>query len=163
MASAFDKAVELLGRRAHFRRELTAKLTSRGFSEDEIESALARLETLRLLDDRDTARQWLDSRLARGPEGRRRLAAELTRRGAEPEVIDEVLAERLPRDDRAAAREAAERWLTRRSGPPRPDALARHLDRKGFSQAAILDLVDELRERWQDSVEGASEHGPERA
>jgi len=143
---AYDKAVELLARRAHFRRELAVKLAARGYPDEEIEETLARLAAHGYLDERDTARQWLEARLARGPEGRIRLAAELSRRGAEPEVVDEVLAERLPEDDREAARQAAERWRARRSGAPRPDALARHLERKGFSPRAIRELLEEMRE-----------------
>lgn len=144
--SAYQKAVELLARRAHFRRELAAKLAVRDYSEEQVEQALERLADQGYLDDRETARQWLDARLARGPEGRLRLIAELSRRGADPEVIDEVVAERVSDDDREAARQAAKRWQARRSGPPRPEALARHLERKGFSQRAIWELVDELRE-----------------
>ena len=146
--SAEDKAVELLARRSHFRRELATKLQRRGYPEEEIERALERVAGFGYLDDRITARQWVEARLSRGPEGRRRLAAELSRRGADSEVVDEVLSEALPDDDRPAAREAAERWLRRRSGSPKPEALARHLDRKGFSQGAIWEILDELRERF---------------
>lgn len=146
--SAEDKALELLTRRAHFRRELATKLGRRGYPEEEIDRALDRMTGYGYLDDRATARQWVEARLARGPEGRRRLAAELSRRGADSEVAAEVLREVLPDDDRPAAREAAERWLRRRSGSPKPEALARHLDRKGFSQGAIWEVLDELRERF---------------
>jgi regulatory protein len=146
--SAVDKALELLARRSHFRRELATKLRRRGYPDEEIETALARVAGYGYLDDHATARQWVEARLARGPEGRRRLASELTRHGADSGVVEEVLSEMLPDDDRPAAREAAERWLERRSGPPRPDALARHLERKGFSEGAIWELLDELRERF---------------
>lgn len=142
--SAYQKAVELLARRAHFRRELAAKLAARSYPEEEIEQALARLADQGYLDERETARQWLDARLARGPEGRLRLIAELSRRGADPEVIDQVVAERVPDDDREAARQAAERWQARRSGPPRPEALARHLERKGFAPGTIRGLLEGL-------------------
>lgn len=142
--SAYDKALDLLARRSHFRRELGAKLAARGYPENEIDAALDRLAERGFVDDRETARQWLEARLARGPEGRRRLSAELIRRGADSEVIDEVLAEQLPEDDRPAAREAAERWLRRRAGEPRPDALARHLERKGFAPGTIRGLLEEL-------------------
>jgi len=147
--SAEGKALELLARRSHFRRELATKLLRRGYPEPEIDRALDRMAGHGYLDDRATARQWVNERLTRGPEGRRRLAAELARRGADSAIVDEVLSELLPDDDRPAAREAAERWLKRRSGSPRPDALARHLERKGFSEGAIWELLDELRERWQ--------------
>jgi len=153
--SCYQKAVDLLARRAHFRRELAAKLGARGYPEEEIGDALDRLGHQGYVDDRETARQWVDARLARGPEGRGRLTAELARRGADSEVIDEVLAERLPDDDLPLARQAAERWLARRSGPTRPETLARHLERKGFSPRSIWELIDEHRERSPE--EGAEE------
>lgn len=139
--SCFDKAVELLGRRSHFRAQLAAKLAQRGYPDEEVAAALERLAELGYLDDRRTAGELVEARLARGAEGRRRLAAELGRRGAPPEVVREVLAERLAEDDLPLARQAAESW--RRRGGSDPRSLARHLERKGFSQRAILTLLDE--------------------
>ena len=140
--ACYDKALELLARRAHFRSELRSKLATRGYPDDEIEPTLDRLAQDGYLDDRATAAEFVESRLARGPEGRRRLAAELGRRGAPEDAIEAVLAEQAAGDDLPAARQAAERFL--RSGRRDPAALARHLDRKGFSRRSILTLLDEL-------------------
>jgi regulatory protein len=138
----YDKAVELLARRAHFRAELRQKLVARGYPDEEVEETLGRLVEEGYLDDRQTAAEFVEGRLARGPEGRRRLAAELARRGAPAAAIGDALDEKLPGDDLTAAREAAERFL--RAGRRDPGALARHLDRKGFSRRSILTLLDEL-------------------
>jgi regulatory protein len=141
---SYDKAVQLLAARPHFRRELEAKLRQRGFPSEEIEEALDRLTDQGYLDDRAAARSFVESRAAKG-EGRARLRAELAKRGAPEEAIEEALSED---DDLPRAREAAEAW--RRKGGTDPRALARHLDRKGFSRRAIvaalngaLDLEDE--------------------
>ena len=83
--SCMEKAVDLLSRRPHFRRQLEQKLSSRGFSSDEVETTLARLEELGYLDDVACARGFVTQRLRRGPLGRRRLRAELSRRGADAE------------------------------------------------------------------------------
>lgn len=146
--SCFDKAVELLGRRPYFRAQLEVKLLQRGFPEEQVAAALERLDDLGYLDDRRTAAELVAARLARAPEGRRRLAAELGRRGAPPEVISEVLAERREEDDLTLARQAARAW--RRRGGSDPRALARHLDRKGFSQGAVLRLLDESGEEPEE-------------
>lgn len=143
-SSSYDKAVQLLSRRSHFRRELERKLSGRGYPQDEVEETLERLERLRFLDDRETARELVTSRLARGPLGRRRLAAELARKGADRDLADQVLDEMLPEDDRPSAREAARRWLDRKRGTPDPRALARHLERKGFSRRAIFTALEDL-------------------
>jgi regulatory protein len=141
-----DKAAELLARRPHFRAQLAAKLAARGYPEDEIAAALDGLERLGYLDDRRTAAEFVAQRLARGPLGRRRLAAELVRRGAPPEAVSEALAG-APADEPAAARAAAARWRGRGG----PAALARHLDRLGFGGAAIREVVEEA---WEEAPAG---------
>jgi regulatory protein len=138
---AYAKAVDLLARRAHFTAQLRDKLGRRGYPPEEVEEALARLARHGYLDDRAAARDFAAGRLAKEPLGRRRLAADLGRRGAPEEVVSEVLDELLPADDRAAAREAAETWLARRREPNKA-ALARWLERRGFSPAAIWGALD---------------------
>jgi SOS response regulatory protein OraA/RecX len=133
----YDRACELLGVRPHFRRELQGKLLRRGHPPAEIEQALDRLERQGWLDDQVAARGLVASRLARAPEGPARLRAELERRGAAPEAIEAALAE-LPEDDLPAARQAALRSPART-----PEALARHLARKGFSRRAIFAVLNE--------------------
>ncbi|MGH9380268.1 MAG: hypothetical protein ACRD2Z_06615, partial [Thermoanaerobaculia bacterium] len=53
-----------------------------------------------------------------------------------------ALAEATPDDDVELARAAASRW--RRTHAADAAALARHLDRKGFSRRAILTILEEL-------------------
>jgi regulatory protein len=138
MSDSYDKAAHLLAARPHFRRELETKLQQRGYPSDEIAAALDRLTEQGYLDDRAAARSFVESRSGRG-EGRARLLAELLQRGATDEVAEEVLAELTPEDDLPAARAAAERW--ERQGGRDPRALARHLDRKGFSRRAIVAVL----------------------
>ena len=136
--SAYARAVRLLAARTHFRRELEAKLAARGYPAEEVAEALDRLAAEGYLDEGRAASELVETRLARGGEGRRRLAAELARRGADQDAAEAALAA-LPADDLPAAREAAERWERRGGGDPA--ALARHLDRKGFSRRAIVALL----------------------
>lgn len=138
-----DKAFDLLARRLHFRRELEAKLLHRGYGEEEVTTTLEWLEAEGYVDDLETARYFLDVQLGRGPVGRRKLFAELRRRGAEESVIEKVMQERLPEDDPAQVRCAAERWQARGGDDPR--SLARHLERKGFPAHLIRAEVDRLR------------------
>jgi regulatory protein len=137
-ASCYDRACRLLAQRPHFRRELQAKLARRGFPAGEIDAALARLEREGYLDDAAAARGLVASRLGRGGGvGRVRLRAELERRGAAPAAIAAALAE-LPEDELPAARRAAASCRART-----PAALARHLERKGFSRRAIFAVLKE--------------------
>ncbi|MFV2071975.1 MAG: regulatory protein RecX [Thermoanaerobaculales bacterium] len=88
--SAYQKALDLLSRRDHFRRELEIKLQRKGYSGSEIEGALDRCRELRLLDDEKVAERFVEVRATSRGWGPRRIAAELERRGVEP-----ALAERM--------------------------------------------------------------------
>lgn len=148
--TAYGKAVDLLARREHFRRELETKLGRRGYDAGDIEQALARLEREKLLDDERAARQFTEQRLRRGPLGRRRLARDLRRKGASSAAVDAAL-EELPADETPAAREAAERWTAQRRGVDgsepldRKDqaSLARYLERRGFAEGTIWGVLEE--------------------
>lgn len=144
-----QKALDLLSRRSHFERELERKLAQRGYDADDVADTLGRLRDQGFIDDRRTAAEFVRGRLARAPEGRRRLRAELSRRGVVGDVITEVLEVETEDDDRDLARAAAERWRRTRSRPGRaPDlekaALARHLAGRGFSERAVYSVLDEL-------------------
>ena len=139
--SCYDKAVQLLALRPHFRRELEGKLARRGYPPEEVESALERLGRQGYLNEAETARSFVAGRQARGGEGRSRLKAELVKRGAAGEAIESALEGLTPEDDMAAARDAAAKWA--RGGKKDPAALARHLQRKGFSPRAIVSVLNE--------------------
>lgn len=141
--SAYAKAVELLARRAHFRADLGRKLDKKGYSTEEVEEALDRLTGHGYLDDRAVVKSFVEGKTAREPMGRRRLMADLTKKGAPSDVAAEVLDELLPRDDRELAREAAQAWH-RRKRRPKKAALARYLERRGFSPGSIWSVLDEF-------------------
>jgi regulatory protein len=135
---AFQKAVELLGRRSHFRRELEAKLVQRGYDPSEVAETLTRLADRDLIDDRRTAREYVRGRLARKALGRPRLAHELRQRGVDSEAAEEALAELYPDDDLDLARRAA------RGARGSRETVARRLDRLGFSGRSIVAVLKEL-------------------
>ena len=140
----FDKACELLSRRSHFRAELERKLGDRGFDAGAVREALARLAELGYLDDAACARSLAAGPLSRRGYGPLRMRAELERRGAPAEAAAAAVERVYADGEEEAARQVAERWLQRR--PARRAALARHLDRKGFSSGVVLRLARELAE-----------------
>ena len=142
--SCYDKAVQLLALRPHFRRELEGKLARRGYPPEEVEAALGRLGEQGYLNEAETARVFVAGRQSRGGEGRSRLKSELVKRGAASEAIESALGDLTPEDDLAAAREATAKWA--RGGKRDPAALARHLQRKGFSPRAIVSILREIPE-----------------
>jgi regulatory protein len=141
--TCFEKACELLARRAHFQRELERKLSQRGHDSEEIAAAVEKLTGLGYLDDAECARSLAAGPLARRGYGPLRMRAELERRGAPEAAAEEAVAAIFADGDEAAARLAAERFLARRAAADRA-ALARHLGRKGFHTGTVLTLAREL-------------------
>jgi len=142
--SAYRKAIDLLARRPHFEAELRAKLRKRSFEEVEISAAIEELRSAGYVDDLESARVFVRSRLRRSPDGRTKLRADLLRRGASSADAEAALADHKLPTETEIARRAAERWQLR-GGHDRA-ALLRHLDRRGFSKSDILKVVDELSE-----------------
>lgn len=140
LPTCYGKAIDLLARRAHFRRELAKKLSSRDYSAEEVDAALERLVAEGLIDDPEVARDFTRGRLRREPQGRRRLYAELVRRGVDSEVAREAVDEVCPEDDTELAEQAAQRWLARRPQGEKA-ALARFLERRGFTSRAIFAAI----------------------
>ena len=91
--ACYDKALDALARRARSRADLERWLRARDFTADEVTPALDKLAELGLLDDLAFARGYAQSRTVGRGFGRRRVAAELARKGVSRAVVDEVLAE----------------------------------------------------------------------
>lgn len=141
--TCYNKALELLARRGHFRRELAHKLAQRGYDEEDVETTLARLEEKNFLDDRSLARDYAEARLRRRPMGRILLASELRSRGVDDQGIEEALVDLTPEREAELARTAAEKWRRSRRGTP--EALGRHLASRGFPRGVIYPLMNEDR------------------
>lgn len=137
------KAGELLARRPHFRRELAAKLAARGFAPENAERALDRLQREGYLNDLDCARDLVAGSLRRKGYGPLRVRAELARRGAPEEVVEEVTSPLFGEAEAETVLAVAQRWLAR--NPSATDRLARHLERKGFTSAAVRRVLRETR------------------
>lgn len=139
--NALDAGLTLLARRPHFRAELRRKLLTRGFEEDEVDAALARLAELGYLDDAALAAREAERLRERRGLGRAGIAAELARKGVERAEVEGALAGDLDAE-LEAARTAAGRFLATRA--PDAAALARHLDRKGYARHVIFRVLREL-------------------
>ena len=144
-SSCFEKACDLLARRPHFRAELERKLAERGHDGEAIAATLERLQGLGYLDDAACARSLANGSLSRRGYGPLRMRAELERRGAPAAEAEEAVAAVYADGEEEPARRVAASWLSRRAaGPGSREALARHLNRKGFSAGTVLRLAREL-------------------
>lgn len=128
-AVVLEAAARFLEARARSVAEVRRRLGSAGYRADLIDGAITRMTELGMLDDATFARAWVESRDRARPRGERALRQELSMKGIDRAVVDEVLTER--RADRPAEAGdvdeiAAERLLARN---------ARTLDRVGDPRA----------------------------
>ncbi len=133
----------LLSYKARTTSELTQRLTRKGFSPDIVSSTLQRLAELKMVDDAGFARRFAEDRIAIGHKGKWRIRGELLKRGVAKEHIEDALA--TAPDETAAAREVAEKYLSR-NRRLEPDVLKRRLyaflARRGFSPDTIRQAIN---------------------
>jgi regulatory protein len=128
----------MLGRRELSRTELTARLIARGFTRDDVETAVERLSDNRSLDDRRAAFAHVHTASRLKGRGRLRIQRELEARGFSRDLTREALADLPPDDDLKAIK----RFLERKGRPMDETPAGRRrlfnqLLRRGFSAAMI--------------------------
>ena len=139
--SATQRALGLLTRREHSRKELVRKLTSRGMDAAEVESAVAGLSRDGWQDDRRFAESLVRVRISAG-YGPQRIRAELATHGLDREAIAQAL-ESFDGD----WAETASDLVRRRYGPVAALDLAQRrkaadfLLRRGFEASVIQAAV----------------------
>jgi regulatory protein len=138
-------AADLLSRRAWTAADLTRRLVRRGAPPDVAAAVVTDLQARAYVDDAAFARQFVETRAARG-YGASRLAAELRVRGVAPALITAALAAIDSGAQLDRARALARRRLPalRRTAPERAAGRLRdHLLRRGFSPDVVLRVVRE--------------------
>ena len=148
--------LRLLTARARSRAELIGKMAKHGYPDDVVETVLARLVAVGLVDDEDFAAQWVRSRQAYSGKGKRALAAELRIKGVDTEVIAAALDGIDAGAERLRAEQLVERKLRRELLADGDDAkvmrrLVGMLARRGYHQsmaiAVVTDALAAERER----------------
>jgi regulatory protein len=128
------------------RAQLRKVMARREIPEEVAAAVLDRFEEVDLIDDKEFARQWVQSRhLGRGL-ARRALAYELRQRGIADETVKDAVDEVSSDDELAAARELVRRKATsmRNDDPQRRvRRLAGMLARKGYGGAIAMQAIRE--------------------
>ncbi len=158
--NAYQKALELLSRRDHFRRELVDKLRAKDYTADEVAAAVERCRELGLVDDERVAARFVEARAVDRGWGPHRLAAELRRRG-----VDDRLAQRLARLPDDVAERSLSTALRKTELRARPGwwrdgnrraRMVSSLLTRGFEADTAIAAVDELaasREKQHHAVD----------
>lgn len=135
--SAYDKALGLLARREHSRRELKTKLRRGGYENDESAAAIERLGEQRYQDDGRFAEVLVRSRAAQG-YGPQRIRAELKTHGLSDSRIRELLEGVEANWEALALDQLRRRYGGKGAGDPAERARrAQFLLRRGFAAATV--------------------------
>ena len=130
-----ERAGRLLARRPYGEKELVDKLLAAGLEPDDVSRGIARLIELKLLDDAEFARWFVEGRARKGLAADA-IVAELEHRGIERDVAEEAVTDAgLTDDEEERARALAAAYLPRVSQRPL-EVQARRIQamllRKGF-------------------------------
>ena len=135
--SAYDKALGLLARREHSRKELKTKLRQGGYEGEETTDAIDRLGEQHYQDDDRFAEVLLRSRISQG-YGPMRLRVELKSHGLADARIREVMDEAEVDWDASAAAQLRRRYGgAGTSDPAERNRRAQFLLRRGFAAATV--------------------------
>ena len=139
--TAYDKALGLLARREHSRRELKTKLRQDGYEGEEATAAIDRLGEQHYQDDDRFAEVLLRSRIAQG-YGPMRLRMELKTHGLSDARIRELMEAADADWDASAAVQLRRRYGGGGTADPAERARrAQFLLRRGFAAATVRNVT----------------------
>lgn len=149
---ALAAALRLLSYQARSEEELRRRLLRRGLDAQAVQHTIARLRRMRLLDDAEFSRAFVESRQRWSPRGRRLLVSELAAKQVDPAMARRAAA---TVDEEEAARRAAAPRARALASQPWPEfrrRLAAFLARRGFDYELALRVTQEA---WTE-VNGAA-------
>lgn len=143
IGKAYDKALNYISIRPRSQQEITRYLQRKQYQPETIQEVITKLKKLELVDDEAFAYKWVEWRQSTTPRSRRRLQAELTQKGIERAIIDEVLGG----IDQSEEMEAVKAIITKR-GHRYSDRrkLMAYLARQGFNYDVIQAALSEIDE-----------------
>ncbi len=141
---AFQRAVQLIGRRPRSKGELRRYFEKNGFDTPIQERVLQRLQRATLVNDDAFAKAWVENQTTFRPRGKIGLKAELRKKGIDKEAIEAALE---GFDEFAAAYKAAEKANRRWKQLSKDDykrRLGGYLARRGFPYEMINEVTARL-------------------
>jgi regulatory protein len=150
---AVDRALNFLSYRPRSREEVRRYLRRKETPPEIIETALARLDRLDFVNDRDFASFWIENREQFSPRGSRALKNELRMKGVDREVVDELVNDE---HDEERALQAGQKKADSLLRAPNMDfatfrnRLGSFLQRRGFGYDVTARVVKQL---WRERAE----------
>ena len=154
--SARQAGLDYLSGRDRTVAQVRRHLRKAAFEPEDVEVAIADMMRLKLLDDEQYARQWVEARLReKRPAGRRKFALDLRRKGVDPGRIDIVMdeyRERLESGEVVVDLLRRQQWRYR--GLDQVTARRRmlgYLSRRGYDRETADSAVQQVWEEIQDN------------
>lgn len=147
LAQAKKSVERLLKIRPRSQKELTDKLKYQEFDQATIDQTLDYFKGLKLIDDREFARQWIQWRAAR-PFGSNRIRFELKQKGVSQDIIEELLKifkENVSEEETVTELAKRRKALLKGLEPDKlRTRLYGYLLRKGFSPATVIKVLKRI-------------------
>ena len=145
-----NAAARFLEARSRSADEVRRHLIQAGYRAELVESAVARLLELGMLDDQAFARMWVESRDRARPRSESVLRRELAQKGIDRELTAEIMDERRdrPGTDDAGGADGGRGDGGRRHGGPDMLAAARLLQKKASALARVADPRERRRRAY---------------
>lgn len=145
----YDKALRFLSYRPRSEKEVRDNLQKKKVSDSIIDLIIKKLQEQKFLNDRDFAKWWIEQRTLVKPSGKRLIKIELTKKGIDKELIDEIFdsVEDLVQNELEMARKLVQRKINKYKGLGRQKIYQRlggFLSRRGFDYDTIKKSIDEF-------------------
>jgi regulatory protein len=141
---ALKRAFRFLGYRARSEEEVRKKLDHLGFSEENVEQAMAKLRSLKMVDDETFARGWALGRVKDRGYGPLRIENELREKGISQSLIGAIIKESFAEPSEKKRAEAVLEKRFRGKDPGDPRVLRRvndFLQRRGYHRSVIAEIL----------------------
>ena len=141
-------AFRFLSYRMRSCKEVADKLKEKGFRQDTIHKVIRNLRRINYLNDLEFAKEFVESRLIHNPKGRAFLRYELSQKGVENKIIDEVIEGKMSteKEENIARRLAEKVWNKKNNIETikRKAQTYNYLARRGFPSSLIKRILEDL-------------------
>ena len=147
--TAFDKSLDIVGRRMHSKRELKQKLVTKGYCSEVIERVIEKLEQYHYVDDELFAKQFANSNQKLS---KKILKEKLNLKGVSPDIVLEIIENRSEEDEYGLCFAQANKYLKSKQIKSYQDLVKMQasLARKGFDFEIIKKVCKEFEFRFEE-------------
>ena len=141
--TAFDKALDIVGRRMHSKKELLQKLVGKGYTPEVVERVIEKLEEYHYVDDELFAKQFANSNQKLS---KKILKEKLNLKGVSSDIVLEIIEERSDESEYELCLDQVNKYLKSKQINSYQDLvkLQASLARKGFDFETIKKVCREF-------------------